>query len=51
VVLELQAQIEFMNDQGELFLTSDPDEAVMLDRGDTWYRTGRAFGTPTPIDW
>lgn len=42
VAFELHASIEFINDRGEYFMTSDPDEAVMLDRSGTWYRTGRA---------
>jgi hypothetical protein len=41
--LELHVAIEFVNDRGDRYVTSDPDEAVMFDLSDTWYRTGRAF--------
>jgi hypothetical protein len=47
--MQLEAFIEFANDGGKTYVTSDPDEAVLLDRGDTWYRTGRAFGTPKAV--
>ena len=43
VARELHVAIEFVNHRGEIFLTSDPDEAVMLDLGGTWIRTGRAY--------
>lgn len=45
--LGLKADLEFVNDDGEFLLTSDPDEAVMLDRARVWHRTGRAFAAAT----
>jgi hypothetical protein len=41
--VEFHAVIEFTNGRGDLYLSSDPDEAITLDRGGIWYRTGRAF--------
>ena len=50
IAFRLDAMLEFVNENGELFATSDPDLAVMLDRSGAWFRTGRAFGTPE-LEW
>ncbi|HYC36248.1 MAG TPA: delta-60 repeat domain-containing protein [Usitatibacter sp.] len=42
-------EIEFTNGRGDFLLVSDPDQAVALDLGREWYRTGRATGEPVVL--
>jgi hypothetical protein len=43
VARELEVVLEFIDDAGQRLLAEDADEAVALDRGGKWYRTGQAF--------